>query len=209
MPAAFTSEERDKILAAMLGDARGRIPDVGLKKLSIESLTDGAGISKGAFYAFFDSKEALYAELLAQEAPGLAARVLAPLDEPSLAPRTAFGRFLRGLMDEYDENPLLRRLIEHPDELAAVRQRLGPDRLAAKAKLGVEPLHAFLRRARESGDLVRDDLQAVLGIVAALPHLLLHKSAIGGDGWPATRDLLIDLIVTGLFKCPPEPGKDA
>ena len=183
----------------MLGEARALIPVLGLRKLSIETLTAKAGISKGAFYAFFDSKEAVFAEVLSREGPGIAERVLAPLRDKSLPAQEAFTAFLMGLMEEYETNPVLKRLIEHPDELVAVNRRLGPARVGAKAELGFKPLRAFLNEARERGDLAHDNVDAVLGVIVALPHLILHKGAAGMGDWPATRDLLIALVAQGLF----------
>lgn len=183
----------------MVAEARALIPVLGLRKMPIETLTARAGISKGAFYAFFDSKEALYAEILAREGPGIAERVMAPLHDRSLPARDAFTGFLGALMGEYDTNPMLKRLIEHPDELAAVHRRLGPERVAAKAELGLKPLLAFLTAARERGDLAHDNIDAVLGVIVALPHLILHKGAAGMNDWPATRDLLVDMVAGGLF----------
>ncbi len=183
----------------MLAEARALIPVLGLRKLPIERLTARAGISKGAFYGFFDSKEALYAEILVREGPGIAERVLTPLHDRSLRAHDAFATFLHRLMAEYETNPVFKRLIEHPDELAAVQRRLGPEHIAAKTELGFKPLLAFLTHARDRGDLAHDDVEAVLGAVVGLTHLILHKSAPGMGDWPATRDLLIDLVARGLF----------
>ena len=199
MPAAFSPDERDRIHDVMIAEARALIPVLGLRKLPIETLTAKAGISKGAFYAFFDSKEAVFADVLSREGPGIAERVLAPLHDPSLPAQEAFVTFLRGLMDEYDTNPILKRLIEHPDELVAVNRRLGPERMAAKAELGFKPLRAFLNEARDSGALAHGNVEAVLGVIIALPHLILHKGAAGLADWPATRDLLIEMVAKGLF----------
>ena len=199
MPAPFTPEERDRINEAMIAEARALVPVLGLRKLSIETVTAKAGVSKGAFYAFFDSKEALYAEILSREGPGIAERVLAPLRDPSMPAQDAFAAFLHALMTEYDANPVLKRLIEHPEELAAVNRKLGPARLAAKAELGFKPLLAFLTQARDRGELAHDDVNAVLGVIVALPHLILHKTAAGLGDWPATRNLIIELVACGLF----------
>lgn len=205
MPAAFTAEERQAISDRMIAAARAWLPIVGLKKLSIDALVGDAGISKGAFYSFFDSKEALYAEVLAREAPGVVERVVGHLEDRTAPPGIAFERFLRALMAEYDQNAVLKRLIEHPEELEAVRRRIGKDRLAAKSALGFEPLLSFLARAEASGAMAAEPHASILGVVVSLPHLLLHKGEPGMGDWPATEDLLIRLIVDGLFP-PPRPS---
>ncbi len=64
MPRAFTTEEAARIrerLKAAGTEAFGRR---GIRGTSIEELAAAAGISKGAFYRFFDSKESLLLVLL-------------------------------------------------------------------------------------------------------------------------------------------------
>lgn len=64
MPRAFTTEEAARIrerLKAVGAEAFGRR---GIRGTSIEELAAAAGISKGAFYRFFDSKESLLLVLL-------------------------------------------------------------------------------------------------------------------------------------------------
>ncbi|NLO85637.1 MAG: TetR/AcrR family transcriptional regulator [Clostridiales bacterium] len=63
MPQAFTSEQMDKIRARLFESACRHAVSPGLKKTTIESLTDDAGISKSTFYKFYDSKERLFFEV--------------------------------------------------------------------------------------------------------------------------------------------------
>ena len=51
-----------------------------------------------------------------------------------------------------------------------------------------------------SGGMVKAEPKAVLGVIIALPHLLLHKSALGMADWAATEALLISALVRGLFE---------
>ncbi|MGF1478050.1 MAG: TetR/AcrR family transcriptional regulator [Cyanophyceae cyanobacterium] len=200
MPVAFTPEERNSIRARLLDTARRLLPVVGLRKMSIDSLTREAGISKAAFYSFYSSKEALYLELIMQEGPGIAERVLTPLQNRSLPPAVALESFLKALMVEYAENPILRRLIEAPEELAAVRRKAGNQRMEVKRALGYEPILAFVREAQASGAMIAADPAAVLYTITAIPHLLLHKEELGGAEWGKTQALLIQCVVAGLFQ---------
>lgn len=199
MLVAFTKEERSLIEARLMDAAYRLLPTVGLKKISINSLTSEAGISKGAFYSFYDSKEALYLALIAREGPGVAERVMTPLQDPSLPPSVALERFLRALMSEYAQNPILRRLIEAPEELAAVRRKAGDKRMKVKKTLGYEPILAFVKKAQASGAMVAADSKTILHTITAIPYLLLHKAELGGDDWDNTQDLLIQCVVAGLF----------
>ena len=66
MPRAFTEHERSAIRARIVASMRDALAAGGARRTPISALTRAAGISKGAFYQFFDSKEA-EAEALVEE----------------------------------------------------------------------------------------------------------------------------------------------
>lgn len=199
MPAAFTGQQRENLRLRLLEAGRKTLPIVGLKKVSIEELAAMAGIAKGSFYTFFDSKEALYAALIADEARGVDTRVLGSLRRHDLTPRAAFSAFVRALMHEYAVNPVLRRLIESPDDLRAVQAKVGDARHIAKAALGFGPVLEFLKQAEASGAL-REAPETILGAIASLPFLLLHKDELAVVDWPKTENFFVRSIVNAAFE---------
>ena len=70
MLSAVNAEERERLTHVLLDEARRRLPVCGLRKRSTKTLTTRAGVSNGAFYAFFDGREALLADPPAQAAQG-------------------------------------------------------------------------------------------------------------------------------------------
>lgn len=60
MAVGFTSRERENITKALLEAAGRHAAMEGMKKTSVDELCAEAGISKGAFYSFFPSKEHLF-----------------------------------------------------------------------------------------------------------------------------------------------------
>ena len=61
---AFTEEQNEKIRRDLIREARCCGVTVGMRKTSVEQLTEAVGISKGSFYKFFDSKELLFFAVL-------------------------------------------------------------------------------------------------------------------------------------------------
>ena len=61
---AFTEEQNETIRRDLIREARRCGVTVGMRKTSVEQLTEAAGISKGSFYKFFDSKELLFFAVL-------------------------------------------------------------------------------------------------------------------------------------------------
>ena len=61
---AFTEEQNETIRRDLIREARCCGVTVGMRKTSVEQLTEAVGISKGSFYKFFDSKELLFFDVL-------------------------------------------------------------------------------------------------------------------------------------------------
>lgn len=64
MARSFSDQERQEIRRRLTEICRTCWTEVGYKKTSVDEICRQAGISKGAFYLFFTSKEALFCEVL-------------------------------------------------------------------------------------------------------------------------------------------------
>jgi AcrR family transcriptional regulator len=63
MPRRFTSNQITSIRQKIITAAMQKITQTGVRKTTVEDLTAAAGISTGAFYKFYSSKEALFFEV--------------------------------------------------------------------------------------------------------------------------------------------------
>ena len=92
MATAFTEQETVYIRKALKKSAGTFALSQGVRKTTVDQLTESAGISKGAFYKFYPSKEMLFFELLEDmhsEIYSVAARVLADYSDKSDVERVA------------------------------------------------------------------------------------------------------------------------
>ena len=64
MPRAFTADETERICRRLKEAGQESFARRGIRSTTVDDLARSAGISKGAFYRFFDSKEALLVSLL-------------------------------------------------------------------------------------------------------------------------------------------------
>lgn len=189
MPRAFTDDERDRIRDRLLDAAGEHARVVGLRRLSIETLTRSAGISKGAFYGFFDSKEALIVELLT----GAEAELRGRIDGIVAGPGTRAQRLqqvLRVLFEEVQAHPLLRALAD-PDELGWLERTLGADVLAA-ARADDDRYFAALAEALGLA-VPGSTLAGLAGLALAAA---VHRDLIGGE----RADAVIALVIEGLVQ---------
>lgn len=64
MATAFTKKEMGIIRERLKNEARKNAKTIGMRKTTVDQLAESAGISKGAFYKFYASKELLFFELM-------------------------------------------------------------------------------------------------------------------------------------------------
>lgn len=196
MPAVFTIQEEKGIIDKLRTAGLQFFSTIGLKKTSLEQLSHKAGIAKSTFYRFYPSKEALYFELLTDEAPGVRERVIQALNGPDDA-YEGLRAFLHALIHELETNPLTSRMLTHPEELELIRQRVPPEMLLQKAQHAQLPLQEAVTRLQLAGKLLPMEPDLIYGHVQSITLLLLHQDDLG----PRFREILnshIDLIARGL-----------
>jgi len=193
---SFSEAERHTLREALLETGYDLFTRYGLKKTSLDDLTRSVGVAKSSFYSFFESKEALYLELLGRSAPAVEAKVEAALrSSPDTA--QALARLLTVVVEALETNALTRRLLTHPEELQMIARRVSPEALEAKQR-GLLPVLTFVERAQAEGRMVRKDPEVVLGVIRAVTLLTLHKGDIGQDIYPEVMALMTGLVAAGL-----------
>jgi len=92
MPKAFSDAERDHIRSRLHEAGAQLFAKQGLRKTTIDEIVRAAGISKGAFYRFYDTKEALCLDVLETIEAGLRSRVLTEALVPRWGARAGVAR---------------------------------------------------------------------------------------------------------------------
>lgn len=202
MPRGFTTRERDRIRQALLATGRDLFVRQGLRKTALEELVAPAGIVKSTFYQFFDSKEALYLQLVLDEAGQVKAQVIDHALLSTDDAREGLRRFLHATLGVLETNPLWRRLVTHPEEMTAVTARLDPERIAAMGENNpATALTAYVADRQRRGDLLGDDPAVAVGTlqsVLLMPFNTAHIAAGDAGTYRKTLDLLVDIVTAGL-----------
>jgi AcrR family transcriptional regulator len=191
MPRAFSERERDVIRQRLLRAGREQFAAYGMRA-SVDDLVRAAGISKGAFYLFYDSKEALLLDLLEQHEATLQGRLLEQARAPGLSPRDSVRELLRQSLTIRQTDPLLRRL--GPDVLERLTRGAPPERAVAMLQADMAMVTRFLDHWRERGIALAADAPLLTGLLRALFFASLHEAEIGADVYPRVIEALVEGI---------------
>ncbi|MCQ6268619.1 TetR/AcrR family transcriptional regulator [Fictibacillus sp. WQ 8-8] len=199
----FSQTEKEKINEQLIVIAKQLFSSKGIKKTSLEDLTSVVGIAKSSFYVFFESKEALYLELLDQEGPGIEERVWEAVNQKSSI-EDKIKTYLHEMTRELDDNPLMKRLQTHPDELQSIARKVTPEFLQKKTERNVLPLLHFINEQKEAGELIDKDSEVILRLMRAAMTISLHKKDIGIDLYPKIQDMMFEAVSSYITKRKPQ-----
>jgi AcrR family transcriptional regulator len=180
VPRAHTPSERERIRERLLQAGRDGFTRVGLAKITIAELARDAGIGKGGFYQFFESKEELFLAVQEQEESAFKAALHRELEQAGSG-RAAVRTLLLVTATRLDDHPFLRRLLD-PETLSALTLRVPPERLAAHREADrayfVELLLAWKRRGwlRE-----QVDPHVAFDVLTAIFLITMQRELLGAD----------------------------
>ncbi|MFI7444999.1 TetR/AcrR family transcriptional regulator [Nonomuraea indica] len=201
MPPAFTAQEKARITALLLETGQKLFTTQGLRKTSLEELMAPTGVAKSSFYVFFDSKEALYLELMLQQSGEVTRRVIDGALLSTEDTREGLRRFLHATIEELSANPLWRRLMTHPEEMQAVARKLDPERVAAMPDSPATALAEYIATHRDRGDMVAAEPAVIIGVLQCVLLVPMFAERLGDPVLhPKILDLLIEIVAAGLAR---------
>jgi len=192
MPKAFTEYEKETIRAQMREKGAKLFEKRGLKKTSVDELTAAVGISKGAFYLFFESKEELFLEILEELEKDFRARIFNFAVNPKTKARALLAKLLNDALLTWDEFPLLKNLtLADFDYLI---RKLPPDRIQKHVNQDDDFVNEFLERIKREGIAVKAPPSVIANLMKSLFFVSLHRDDLGSKDYVETMKVLTDLI---------------
>jgi len=193
MPRAFSIQEKISIRRALLDAGLELFGAMGVRKVSVDELTRKAGISKGAFYKFFDSKEDLYFTLLDEAQKKFKKDVLAAArNAPSDNKADNLKRIFEQAILSWAENPLSNRL--DSNDLEYVLRKIPPELIDEHMVNDADFSEKLLQSCNEAGIYMGQDPQLVAGLLRSVFLVSLHEERFPAEIFPRVIDTLFNLI---------------
>lgn len=170
----------------------------GFKKVSLDEVVHRAGISKGAFYLFFSSKEIYFLSVLEHMEASLRARFLPVLSAPTLTPAERFRLFLSAMMDALESTPLLARLSS--EDLGTLFASLPEEMVRSHIRGDVSFFAESFAGLLPSGSLPPEiSEEALAGVMQLYFYAFVNRERIGAAETRAATDLLTRMLCRTLF----------
>ena len=192
MPGAFTEKEKKIIGGKLLEQGYKKFAIYGLKKTNIEELAKAAGISKGAFYIFYESKEALFMDVIELAEKRFRQEVLEVIDMPGPSPRARLFAVLKKALNLLETIPILKFLTGSDFDL--LFRKVPAEKLQEHLASDQVFLKELITRCQYSGIPIRVQSEEFISLLYPLVLSVLHKDDIGVNYFGGNLDLLVELI---------------
>ena len=192
MPKAFTQQEKEWIGERLLEQGYKQFSAHGLKKTNIEELAEATGISKGAFYLFYESKEALFMDVVERAEERFRQEVLATIDLPGPSPRARLYAVLHKAFTLWKEIPILQFFTRSDYEL--IIRRISPEIIQEHLRSDQLFIEELIRRCQKSGIPIRAQADQIRGLLYALFLSSMHQDDFELNIFNGTIDLLVELV---------------
>ncbi|MCM3763246.1 TetR/AcrR family transcriptional regulator [Alkalihalobacillus oceani] len=193
----FTATEKEQIRQGMLKTAHQCFIAKGLKNTSIDEITSSVSIAKSSFYAFFESKEMLYFELLALEGEDIEKRVW-PKVEKEQDIRNAIKVFLHAMSSALEANVLTKRLITNLDEYNMASRKIDSQYSARTTLRSIVPLLEFIKKHQERETIIQEEVDVIAGVIRACLAMIIHKKDLGEEIYPKVQEIIFNAVANEL-----------
>ncbi|MCX6025563.1 MAG: TetR/AcrR family transcriptional regulator [Chloroflexi bacterium] len=192
MPKAFTEREKQLIRRRLLSVGDRQFSAHGLKKTSIEDLAEAVGISKGAFYIFYPSKEALFMDVVEQAKLRFRQEILAAVDLPGSSPRVRLLAVLKKAFSLVKTIPILQFFTGNDYDLLI--RRIPEGKLQEHLAGDRQFFEELVAHCKDAGIPIRVRPEEISGLLYPLVLTVLHDDASSPISLGGNIDLLLELV---------------
>jgi AcrR family transcriptional regulator len=173
MPKAFSDQEKATIRRQLYEKGQQLFALYGLKKTSVDDLVQAVGISKGAFYLFYGSKEDLLFDILEQIEAELQTSVLTFATSAETNARQTVRDLLTHFLVKSDAYPLLKNFRQE-DFILLVR-KLPAEKVQHHVDRDEAFITNFQSKLAQEGITMQASPQVVANLVKSLFFIGLHR----------------------------------
>ena len=192
MPKGFTEHEKELIHKRLLEQGYKQFSAHGLKKTNIEELAEAAKISKGAFYLFYESKEALFMDVAELAEQRYRQEILAVIDLPGPSPRARLFAIFKKAFGLLKSIPILQFFTGSDYDL--LFRRVPPEKLQEHLANDRIFFAELVTRCQNAGIPIQAQPEEIGSLLYPLVLSILHEDDLGQNTISGSVDMLLELV---------------
>lgn len=192
MPKGFTEYEKKLIRERLLKEGYKQFSAYGLKKTNVEELAEAARISKGAFYLFYESKEALFMDVAELAEQRYRQEIFAAIDLPGPSPRARLLVIFKKAFDLLKKIPVLQFFTG--SDYDHLFRKIPAEKLQEHLSSDQLFFNELVMRCQNSGLPIQVQPEEISSLLYPLVLAIMHEDDLSLNHFSGSIDLLLELI---------------
>lgn len=198
MAKAFTQEQKEKIKEKLLSEGRQLFEKYGLTKTTVDEIVERVGISKGAFYLFYPSKESLFFEIIEKIEREFKSKLYEELENTIENPYEILKLMLYKGLEFIESTPLLKHI--SAKEMKYLYRTIPKDTIKNHMNIDINQFIDFISKQMELGYFEKQDLNSLKGYFKLFGLLIVNKDEFSELEYKKTIEILIDSLLNYIKK---------
>lgn len=192
MPKAFSEREKALIRKRLLEEGYRLFSIYGLKKTNVEEIALASGISKGAFYLFYESKEALFMDIIEQTETRVRQELMAVIELPGPTPRARLFAILKKAFTLFRTIPMLQFFTGGDIDL--LLRKLPAEKFQEHLANDRVFFDELITRCQDSGIPIQAPMEQIMGLLYQVLLSVFHEDELSRNNFGSSTDLLLELV---------------
>lgn len=192
MTRSFSEQEKEDIRKRLLDLGLKHFSTYGFKKTNVDEIARAAGISKGAFYRFYESKEMLFMDVMEQVEVRGREEILKAITLPGPTSRARLYGILKTAFDLFRELPIMHFF--SGGDLGTLLHQVPADKFREHIASDMGFFDRLLDACREAGIPVKVGAAEIVNMLYPLVIAFLTDTGSGEISLTANIDGNLELI---------------
>lgn len=192
MPKGFTEYEKELIRKRLIEQGYKQFSAYGLKKTKVEELAEAAKISKGAFYLFYESKEALFMDVAELAEQRYRQEILATMALPGPSPRARLLAVFKKALALLKKIPILQFFTSSDYDL--LFRRIPAEKLQEHLASDRMFFEELVTRCQNAGIPIVARPEEISSLLYPLVLAIIHQDDLSLTNFSGSIDLLLELV---------------
>ena len=192
MPRGFTDQEKERIRRDLISVGMRKLQTVGVRKTTVEELAYSVNISKGAFYKFYESKEALFFAVIEEMEASIKqslTRDLIRLDASNVE------SFLKSMLKTFMRSEEVKVFTSFHEDVDLIMQGIGQHTITQHNKKDLETIQAIFSVLAARDIPVYMSAEKAVAFSRALFWILMGQQSFDSMDSSEVIDSIVDKFV--------------
>ena len=198
MTRKFSDKEKEFYQDKIIESGTKLISVLGFKKTSIQDITDAAGVAKGTFYNFFNSKEELLFEILTIH-EDFRDNLLKEVMSSEVDAENAMQKVIHEGLEMTEENKIFKVVFDE-NLMEKIALKLPREKMEEHFEDDLKNSKGFIEYYQKNSNLIKADPRVIIALLRGFFMMPTHKKEIGEDIYEEVMDLFTYVIARGLTK---------